>query len=161
MDGFAKHLQRHMDSVAAEVRDTAQRAKLGTVLSAQDQSAQQVKYSGERMDWATPWVGQFAKTVKEGWEYGAVQTSLEDYGQAQWHSWTIEAISVRVTFSRINRVIGEKDATCYVFTWIDDQEFSFVRQAMVNPCGDYASAFTPWKQANAFTSQWMLLPVTQ
>ena len=102
VDGFAKHLQRHMDSVAAEVRDTPSAPSSGTVLSAQDQAAQQVKYSGERMDWATPWVSQFAKAVKEGWEYGAVQTSLEDYGQAQWHSRTIEAISVRVNLSRIN-----------------------------------------------------------
>ena len=55
-------------------------------------------------------------------------------------------------------MIGEKDTTCYVFSWIDDQEFSFVRQAMVNPCDDYAADFTPWKEANGFTSQWTLLP---
>jgi flagellar biosynthesis GTPase FlhF len=160
VDGFAKRLQRHMDSVATEVRDTQQRAKLGTVLSGSEQAAQQVKYSGERIDWA-PWPAKFASTVKDGWEYGPIQATLEDYGQAQWHKRTIEAISVKVNFPRINKVIGEKDTSCYVFTWIDDQEFSFMRQTAVSTCDDYAAAFTDWTQANGFVSQWKLLPVAQ
>ena len=161
VDDFAKRLQRHMDSVATEVADTQQRAKLGTVLSPTEQSALQVKYSKDRIDWAQPWVNQFAASVKEGWEYSAVQTSLEDYGQAQWKRRTVEAISVRVNFPRMNRVIGDKTAACAVFSWIDDEEFSFVRQPMVTACDDYSHDFTGWTEATGFISQWKLLPVSQ
>jgi Skp family chaperone for outer membrane proteins len=156
MDTFAKRLQRHMDSVVAEVRDTQQRAKLGTVLSRQEQAAQQAGYANDRMD-LPPWSNQIITTIKEGWELGAIQTGIADYGQAQWKHRTIEAISVRVTYPRINKVIGEKDTACYVFSWIDDEEFSFMRQPMVNPCDEYASAFSSWTQATGFISQWNLL----
>ena len=158
VDNFAKQLQRHMDSIAAEVSATAQRAKLGTVLSPAEQAAQAAKYSGQRLDWTAPWDNQFANSVKEGWEYAPIQASLEDYGQAQWKSRTIEAISVRVNFPRLNKVIGEKSTACYIFSWIDDEEFSFVRQPMVTTCDDYASDFTGWKEATGFASQWKLLP---
>jgi len=58
----------------------------------------------------------------------------------------------------LNRVIGERRTSCFEFTWIDDQEFAFMRQTQAVPCEGYEQAFALWSQASSFISQWKLLP---
>jgi DNA mismatch repair ATPase MutL len=156
VDGFAAKLRKHMDSVADELHDTQERAKTGRVLSRQQETVLQAKYAEARMDFE-PWSDQFETYVKQGWEFGDIKASLEDYGQAQWQQRTIEAIAVKVEFPMINRLIGDKHTDCYDFIWINDEEFRYMRQATVVKCGGYQSAFAEWAQANGFVSQWNLL----
>jgi hypothetical protein len=158
-DRFSVLLRQHMDSVRAEIHDTAERAKIGKVLSVQEQMTEQGKSEVDRLDPAfSLWTRQFGELVKEGWEFGDIRPTLEDFGRAQWRSRTIEAVVVKVEFPMLNRVIGERQTGCFEFIWIDDKEFAFMRQTQAVPCKDYEKAFTPWTQANSFISQWKLLP---
>jgi hypothetical protein len=70
---------------------------------------------------------------------------------------TIEAISVRVEFPMMNRVIGQKATACVDFVWINDEEFDFERRPIAVSCDRYGATFTVWAQQNDFTSQWTLL----
>ena len=157
VDNFAKQLQRHMDSIAAEVSATAQRAKLGTVLSPAEQAAQAAKYSGQRLDWTAPWVISLPIPSRKAGSMRRSKPRLRITGRRSEVADHRGHLGAR-HFPRLNKVIGEKSTACYIFSWIDDEEFSFVRQPMVTTCDDYASDFTGWKEATGFASQWKLLP---
>jgi hypothetical protein len=159
-DRLSELIRRHMESVRTEVQETAQRGKLGNVLSTQEDIAERSKYSAERLDPAFQnWTTQFEDLVKKGWEFGDVRPTLEDFGHVQWRSRTIEAAAVKVEFPMLNRVIGERQTGCFDFIWIDDQEFSFIRSPQAVPCEGYEKAFAQWSQENSFESQWKVLPV--
>lgn len=104
-----------------------------------------------------PWADQYSTRIKEGWEFQPIGATIEDYGRAQWMHRTIEAISVRVEFPRLNRVIGERTTDCVDFIWINDEEFGFRRSAKTVSCDKYEAAFKEWSEQNSFTSQWKLL----
>ena len=158
MDDFTKRLQRHITSVVNEVTETQQRARTGRVLTLQERSELQTKYAADRMDFE-PWATQLVPLVKEGWEFGNLKPMVNDYGRAQWKQRTIEAITVRVEIPIVNRVIGDKRVICEDFTWINDEEFQFMRQPQAVSCADYERTYAEWSQANSFVSQWKLLPV--
>jgi hypothetical protein len=158
-DDFSKRVQRDIASVVDEVNDTKARAKSGRVLSLREQADLQQKYAVERLDFDT-WPDLVTNLVKQGWEIGAPQVGIEDYGRAQWKQRTIEAITVRMEFPVVNRVIGERKTVCEDFTFINDEEFQLIRQQQAVSCDDYAHAFDLWAQANAFVSQWKLLQPT-
>jgi len=159
VDMITQRIRRHMDSVVTEYQETKQRIQLGTVLSYQEQIAARSKYVAERLDGGFQlWTGQFEDWVKEGWEFDAIKPTLEDFGQAQWRSRTIEAIAVKVEFPMLNRVIGERRTRCFEFIWINDAEFSFMRNPAAVPCESFGQAFARWSQENSFVSQWNLLP---
>ena len=129
------------------------------VLTEQQQRELQVQFASARLDGQFAiWSQQISKSVKEEWEFGDIKASLEDYGQAKWRGRNIEAISVRVEFPMTNKVIGERMTGCTVFTWINDEEFSFWRQTASSACNAYEADFKPWAVANQFTSQWKLAP---
>jgi hypothetical protein len=158
-DDFAKKIQGHIASAVTEVNDTKLRAKSGRVLSAREQIDLQQKYAADRLDFDT-WPELVSNLIKQGWEISPPQVGIEDYGRAQWKQRTIEAITVRMEFQTINRIIGERKTVCEDFTFINDDEFQFIRQAQAVPCDDYARTFEQWSQANAFISQWKLLQPT-
>jgi hypothetical protein len=158
-DDLTKKIERHITSVVTEVNDTKLRAKSGRVLSAREQADLQQKYAAERLDFDT-WPELVANLVKQGWEISPPKIGIEDYGRAQWKQRTIEAITVKMEFPAVNRVIGERKTVCEAFTFINDEEFQFIRQPQAVPCEDYARTFEQWSQANAFVSQWNLLQPT-
>jgi hypothetical protein len=158
-DDLSKKIQRHIASVVTEVNDTKLRAQSGWVLSAREQADLQAKYAVDRLDFDT-WPELVANLVKQGWEISAPQVGIEDYGRAQSKQRTIEAITVRMEFPIVNRVIGERKTVCEAFTFIDDDEFQFIRQPQAVSCDDYARTFDQWAQGNAFVSQWKLLQPT-
>jgi multidrug efflux pump subunit AcrA (membrane-fusion protein) len=104
-----------------------------------------------------PWADQYATSIKQGWQFQPIRATVEDYGRAQWMNRTIEAISVRVEFPMMNRVIGQKATACVDFVWINDEEFDFERRPIAVSCDRYGATFTVWAQQNDFTSQWTLL----
>jgi hypothetical protein len=158
-DRLADLLRKHMDSVRREVQETAERAKIGKVLTTQEQIAARSKYDAERLDPAFQvWTEQFEDWVKEGWEFDAIKPTLEDFGRSQWRSRTIEAVAVRVEFPMVNRAVGERRSACVDFVWIDDTEFSFMRQTHAFSCKSYEQDFARWSQQNLFVSEWKLLP---
>jgi hypothetical protein len=159
VDTLDQRLRKQIASVVQEVADTKKRAQLGQILSVQDQRALMLKYSGDRMETEFPlWSTALLKSVKEEWEYGDIQASLEDYGQAKWKSRNIEAIAVRVEFPITNKLIGERKTDCTIFVWINDEEFSFWRQPASFECENYDAAFKDWALNNNFISQWKLQP---
>jgi hypothetical protein len=128
-------------------------------LSAREQADLQAKNADDRLDFDT-WPELVANLVKQGWEISAPQVGIEDYGRAQWKQRTIEAITVRMDFPIVNRVIGERKTVCEAFIFINDDEFQFIRQPRAVSCDDYSRTFEQWAQANAFVSQWKLLQPT-
>ena len=104
-----------------------------------------------------PWADRFATQIRQGWEFQPINAVIEDYGRAQWQQRTIEAISMKVEFPMLNRVIGEKRMDCVDFAWINDEEFGFRRNMIAVSCDNYAAAFAAWSDENGFTSQWKLL----
>lgn len=156
LGGFDRVLRKHMQSVEAELEETKQRAKAGTVLTDAQYAALRAKYDKDRIEFE-PWAQQFEILVKQGWEFGDEQATLEDYGRAQWRSRTLESVAIRVEFPMINREIGEKRVDCYDFFWINDEEFQFMRQIGSVRCDEYDARFAEWSQANGFISQWKLL----
>jgi hypothetical protein len=94
--------------------------------------------------------------AKEKWEFGDTTASLEDYGLAKWKSKLIEALTVKIEIPMLNRLIGERQTACWQFTWINDDEFTMLRNILVVPCDEYAKAFKQWTDANLFKSQWKL-----
>jgi hypothetical protein len=155
-EDLGRKIQKHIASVTAEVDDTKLRAKTRRVLSPQEQADQQTKYASDRLDFDT-WPEQVATLVKQGWEFSAPKVGIEDYGRAQWKQRTIEAITVKMEFPIVNRVIGERKTVCDMFTFINDEEFQFLRQMQMVPCEDYEHTFATWAQENSFVSQWKLL----
>ena len=155
-EDFDRRIQKHIASVVAEVNDTKLRATSGRVLTRQEQGDLQIKYGADRLDFDA-WPEQVATLVKQGWEFSAPKIGIEDYGRAQWKQRTIEAITVKMEFPTVNRVIGERRTVCDMFTFINDEEFRFMRQMRMVPCEDYEHTFATWSQENGFVSQWKLL----
>jgi hypothetical protein len=156
MEDFTRKVQKHFASLASELNDTRQRAKGGHVLTRQEQAELQSRYANDRISLES-WPSEVETMLKEGWEFNDPKTALEDYGRAQWKERTIEAITVRMEFPIVNRVIGERKLLCKDITWINDEEFQFTRQMQVVSCDDYQREFAIWSQANGFVSQWKLL----
>jgi hypothetical protein len=155
---FVFRLKKDMDGIRLEVEDARQRAASGQVLSKAQELALQSKNANATIRNAFPgWASEFSNRVKEGWEFGDIRPATEDYGRAQWRGRPIEAIVVRVEFPMVNRVIGERQTACLDFLWINDEEFSFMRQPRVVSCERFAVDFTDWALANAFVTQWKLL----
>ncbi len=156
-DALDARIRKHIASVVKEVADTKQRAKLGQVLTQQEQRALDAKNEIDRLDKDfAAWSRDIGKNIKEEWEFADTKASLEDYGQAKWRGRSVEAISVRVQFPMSNAVIGERATGCTIFTWINDEEFKFWRQGMSSECAAYEADFKKWASANQFTSQWKL-----
>jgi hypothetical protein len=104
-----------------------------------------------------PWADQYATWIKQGWEFQTINATTEDYGRAQWMHRTIEAVSMRVEFAMLNRVVGERKSACFDFIWINDEEFGFRRSPITVLCDKYQPTFNAWSEANNFSSQWKLL----
>jgi len=156
-DTLDARIRKHIASLVKEVADTKQRAKLGQVLTQQEQRALDAKNESDRLEKDFPiWSREIGKNAKEEWEFADIKASLEDYGQAKWRGRSVEAISVRVHFPMSNAIIGERATGCTIFTWINDEEFKFWRQSMSSECANYESDFKKWTSANQFTSQWKL-----
>jgi hypothetical protein len=154
-----QRLKRHIDSVNVEISEVKQRARLGRVLTPQEQRTEQLRFAAERMDQMFPsWAAMVTRAVQEEWEFGNIQTQLEDYGKAIWRNRTIEAVAVRAEFPMLNRHIGERRTDCQVFVWILDEEFQIWRQAITLQCGSFEQAFGTWATTNQFQSQWKLPP---
>jgi hypothetical protein len=159
VDGFQQRIRNHVASVVQEVAETKRRARLGLVLTEQEQKSQQAQYAAARMEDTFPqWSVALSTRVREEWEFGDIRATLEDYGQAHWRSRQIEAVAVRVEFPMSNKLIGERRTGCLVFVWVNDEEFMSMRQAASFACEEYEQRFSGWAKANAFASQWKLSP---
>ena len=157
VEAFDQRVRRHIESVVAEVAEVKRRTRLGQVLSEQEDRANRVQYAAARMEDAfQAWSRWVLDSAKEEWAFGDIRATLEDYGQARWRSRQIEAIAVRVEFPMLNRLIGERRTACTIFVWINDEEFSFMRQPASFECTGFDGSFRSWVQANGFITQWKL-----
>jgi hypothetical protein len=138
VDGFSDRLASYMTAVRGEV-------------------ASKQPPSEQVLSVFQPWANQYTTSIKQGWEFQPIKATVEDYGRAQWMNRTIEAITVRVEFPMLNRVVGQRGTGCVDFTWINDEEFGFRRNPMTVSCDKYGPAFSAWSEQNQFTSQWTLL----
>jgi hypothetical protein len=157
VDGFKDRIQNHLSSVKDEVAGTQRRSRAGQVLTEAEQRQRQAAYQQARLDAGFPeWAREILIKIQEEWEFSDVRMLLEDYGQSRWRSRQIETVSVRVELPISNRIIGERETLCYNFVWINDDEFSMMRNTQSFSCEEYESKFREWSTANSFRSQWRL-----
>jgi hypothetical protein len=143
--------------VKDEVAGTQRRSRAGQVLTEAEQRQRQAAYQQARLDAGFPeWAREILIKIQEEWEFSDVRMLLEDYGQSRWRSRQIETVSVRVELPISNRIIGERETLCYNFVWINDDEFSMMRNTQSFSCEEYESKFREWSTANSFRSQWRL-----
>lgn len=156
VDGFNKEVRRHLVSVAEEIAELRARPlSKGPIIG--EEKVKEGQRAKERLspDYKdfNNWV---LDRIKEQWEFGDTAASLEDYGLAKFRSRLIEAISIKVELPMLNRLIGEKKTECFMFTWINDDEFTMRRSPLIVPCAAYPAQFKIWSDANQFKSQWKM-----
>lgn len=155
MDGFEARLKKHIVSISKEIKELKRRAAIGDVPSKEEVLKRRLEVQDERLEREFPaWSNWLMDRIKEEWEISDPVLALEDYGTSKWKGRTIEAISVRVEFPMLNRVVGERQKYCVDFVWINDEEFSFYREPKSYQCDLYKGAFQSWSLANQFESRW-------
>ena len=156
VDGFNVSARKHLSSVSielAELKDAAVQRRMTDEQRAAKAEARRKERMGDAWSPFPAWV---ADRAKEEWEFGDTTATLQDYGLAKWRSRSIEAISIKVEVPMTNRHVGERQAACWNFVWINDDEFNFIRNALAVPCDKYPAAFKKWSAENLFKSQWKL-----
>ena len=87
------------------------------------------------------------------WETFSVGSDVADFGTVQWEHRPLTAIVVKTIVQQKNRILGKYDSRCYLFGFVNDEEFDMLRDAFAFDCGDTA-AVKRWKIGEQFQSQW-------
>jgi len=91
----------------------------------------------------------------EQWELMTVDTSLEDYGIAEFKGRSLEAAFARTKIKMRNRMEGEYREQCFVTAFLADAEFEVERQPMSSNCED-RETLAKYRLAQRFTSRWLV-----
>jgi uncharacterized protein len=87
------------------------------------------------------------------WETFNVTSDVADFGAIQWHGRPLDAIVVKTIVQQKNRILGKYEERCYLFGFINDDEFDMLRDSFSIDCDD-ASDFKEWKTGGQFHSRW-------
>jgi hypothetical protein len=97
-----------------------------------------------------------AELLNDRWEFMSVETSTLDYGTAEYKGRPLETAFANSRIRLRNRVVGEYKELCFTTGFISDTEFSMEREHIGVPCVDAEDALGPYKQAQRFTSRWIV-----
>lgn len=87
------------------------------------------------------------------WETFNVGSDVADFGTVQWERRPLTAIVVKTIVQQKNRILGKYDSRCYLFGFVNDDEFDMLRDAFAFDCSDTA-AIKRWKIEEQFQSRW-------
>jgi hypothetical protein len=98
----------------------------------------------------------YSDRLKDGWEYVDATVSLEiaDYGDARWKDRTLEVALFKMQMKLGHRVNGTYATPCFYAGYINDDEFSMVREPISADCVNGVATVQRWKDANYFKSGW-------
>jgi len=92
----------------------------------------------------------------KGWVFDSTVPRAVDYGFAKWRGRKIEAIIAEIRFSKKHPDLGEYKQSCWILGYLNDTEFSRIRDLLAVPCSKY-SFVAKWRNANTFDTRWKLL----
>ena len=87
------------------------------------------------------------------WETFNVNSDVADFGITQWEDRPLDAVIVKTIVHQKNRILGKYEDRCYLFGFVDDDEFNMLRNPFAFDCGD-AGKVNNWKVGERFQSRW-------
>jgi hypothetical protein len=93
--------------------------------------------------------GRFA----DQWETFNVSSDVADFGQVQWQGRPLDAVVVKTIVQQKNRILGKYEDHCYLFGFVNDDEFDVLRDTFGLDCGD-TNDLSNWKIGERFQSRW-------
>jgi hypothetical protein len=94
--------------------------------------------------------------LQDRWELMAVETSILDYGVAEFKGRTLETAFSQTTVKMRNRVLGEYKEHCFVTGFISDKEFDVEREPFSARCETAAASLSAYRQGQRFASRWLV-----
>lgn len=92
----------------------------------------------------------------ERWEFMSVETHILDYGTALYKDRPLETALTTNRIKMRNRIKGEYQDVCYVTGFVNDAEFSVVRDPFGETCDEAGPNLVRYKQGEHFTSRWIV-----
>ena len=90
------------------------------------------------------------------WEFMSVETHILDYGTALYKDRPLETALTTTQIKMRNRIKGEYQDVCYVTGFVNDAEFSVVRDPFGETCEEAGSKLVRYKQGERFSSRWIV-----
>ena len=87
------------------------------------------------------------------WETFNVSSDVADFGIVQWERRPLDAVIVKTIVHQKNRVLGKYEERCYLFGFVNDDEFNMVRDSFAFDCSD-TQDLDRWKVGERFLSRW-------
>lgn len=98
----------------------------------------------------------YAELRSDSWEFMTLETSMADYGTAEYKGRPLEAAFANSRIRLRNRVLGEYKDLCFTTGFINDTEFGVEREPLGISCDRGAAAVGRYKQEQRFTSRWFV-----
>jgi hypothetical protein len=97
-----------------------------------------------------------AAQLRDHWELMTFETTLMDYGVAEFNGRSLEAGFARTTIKMRNRLLGKYQEGCFVTAFVDDKEFAMAREPFSAPCETASGVMTAYRQGERFASRWLV-----
>jgi hypothetical protein len=78
---------------------------------------------------------------------------VADFGTAQWQARPLDVVVVKTIVHQKNRILGKYEDRCYMFGFVNDDEFNIIRDPFVFDCSDTGD-LNNWKIGERFQSRW-------
>ena len=149
-----------LEAANASVRESALRQENGPQARARaDEIFEAVKAVIQGRDsWAAAdfpeLVSWYRGDTDDGWEYVSANSSISDFGTANWKSRPLEVVVTDISIEMKNRLLGENKVRCFRLGLIFDAEFQMHREPLVTECTN-DSTTKDWEQARGFKSSWV------
>lgn len=90
------------------------------------------------------------------WDFVDTDTTLVDYGTAEWKGRRTEVVFIEARVATRNRALGENAITCFLLGYLIDAEFKVRRDPLELPCADEATGMKAWASGRGFESRWVV-----
>ena len=87
------------------------------------------------------------------WETFNVSSDVADFGTVQWERRPLDAVVVKTIVHQKNRILGKYEERCYLFGFVNDDEFNMVRDSFAFDCSDEGDV-KKWMVGERFQSRW-------
>jgi hypothetical protein len=116
-------------------------------------NAMAIKRKVENSDLFPGYADWLNRRFADQWEIFNVTSDVADFGSVQWEHRPLDAVVVKTVVHQKNRILGKYDDKCYLFGFVNDEEFSIKRDAFAFDCDD-AWHLKSWKTGERFQSKW-------
>ena len=111
------------------------------------------KHAVEKGDLFPTYLNWLNERFADKWETFNVNSDVADFGTAQWQARPLDAVVVKTIVHQKNRILGKYEEPCFVFGFVNDDEFNMIRDPFVFDCSDTGD-LNKWKIGERFQSRW-------